>query len=47
MLVLQIIKKEGVYSLFKGAGSNLIKGIAGGGVLCGFDKIVLIYNGHV
>jgi len=34
---LQIIKKEGVSSLFKGAGANILRGMAGAGTLAGFD----------
>jgi len=40
---LQIIKKEGVSSLFKGAGANILRGVAGAGVLAGFDVIKLQY----
>jgi solute carrier family 25 (adenine nucleotide translocator) protein 4/5/6/31 len=32
-----IMAKEGVTSLFKGAGANILRGIAGAGVLSGFD----------
>jgi solute carrier family 25 (adenine nucleotide translocator) protein 4/5/6/31 len=34
---LQIFKKEGTYSFFKGAGANVLRGIAGAGALSGFD----------
>merc|ERR1712179_718791 len=40
----QIIKNEGAKSLFKGAGANILRGIAGAGVLAGFDKIEQIYK---
>jgi len=40
---MQIIRKEGVKSLFKGAGANVLRGIAGAGVLSGFDKIQDLY----
>jgi len=33
----QIFKKEGVRSYFKGAGANILRGVAGAGVLAGFD----------
>jgi len=33
----EILAKEGVPSLFKGAGANILRGIAGAGVLSGFD----------
>jgi solute carrier family 25 (adenine nucleotide translocator) protein 4/5/6/31 len=39
----QIIAKEGVASLFNGAGANILRGIAGAGVLSGFDKLQEIY----
>jgi len=41
----QIIRNEGVIALFKGAGANILRGIAGAGVLAGFDKFVQIYSG--
>jgi len=34
-----------VISLFKGAGANILRGIAGAGVLSGFDKLVQVYAG--
>jgi len=34
---IQIVKKEGVMSLFKGAGANILRGMAGAGTLAGFD----------
>lgn len=43
--MVQIIKAEGVVSLFKGAGANILRGIAGAGVLAGFDKLVQLYTG--
>jgi len=33
----EVVSKEGVPSLFKGAGANILRGIAGAGVLSGFD----------
>jgi len=33
----EIIKKEGVSSLFKGAGANILRAVAGAGVLSGYD----------
>jgi solute carrier family 25 (adenine nucleotide translocator) protein 4/5/6/31 len=39
----QIIAKEGVASLFNGAGANILRGIAGAGVLSGFDKLQEVY----
>jgi solute carrier family 25 (adenine nucleotide translocator) protein 4/5/6/31 len=41
----QVIKAEGVIALFKGAGANILRGIAGAGVLAGFDKLVQLYAG--
>jgi len=41
----QIVKKEGAMPLFNGAGANILRAIAGAGVLSGFDKIVQIYTG--
>jgi len=43
--MLQIIRKEGTMALFKGAGANILRGIAGAGVLSGFDKLVQLYAG--
>jgi solute carrier family 25 (adenine nucleotide translocator) protein 4/5/6/31 len=40
---MQVIKNEGVKSLFKGAGANVLRGIAGAGVLSGFDKFKYYY----
>jgi len=40
---LQIMQKEGVMSLFKGAGANILRGVAGAGVLAGFDTVKLAY----
>jgi len=39
----QIIKKEGVKSLFKGAGANVLRGVAGAGVLSGFELLQDFY----
>ncbi|KAK9284514.1 hypothetical protein L1049_023688 [Liquidambar formosana] len=41
----QIIKNEGVKSLFKGAGANILRAVAGAGVLAGYDKLQLIVFG--
>jgi len=40
----QIMAKEGYKSLFKGAGANILRGIAGAGVLSGFDKFKEYYT---
>jgi solute carrier family 25 (adenine nucleotide translocator) protein 4/5/6/31 len=41
----QIIAKEGVKSLFKGAGANILRGVAGAGVLSIYDQVQLIMFG--
>jgi len=41
----QIVAKEGVKSLFKGAGANILRGVAGAGVLSIYDQLqVLIFG---
>lgn len=35
----QIVKKEGYKSLFKGGGANVLRAIAGVGVLAGYDQL--------
>lgn len=39
----QILKNEGFMSLMKGAGANILRGVAGAGVLAGFDKFQALY----
>jgi len=39
----QILRNEGVASMFKGAGANILRGAAGAGVLAGFDKVKSVY----
>ncbi|KAE8038227.1 hypothetical protein FH972_010758 [Carpinus fangiana] len=41
----QILKNEGARSLFKGAGANILRAVAGAGVLAGYDKLQLIMFG--
>ncbi|KAL3583272.1 hypothetical protein D5086_014333 [Populus alba] len=41
----QIIKNEGGKSLFKGAGANILRAVAGAGVLAGYDKLQVIVFG--
>lgn len=41
----EIIAKEGPKSLFKGAGANILRAIAGAGVLAGYDKLQVIFLG--
>lgn len=43
----QIIEKEGVRSLFKGAGANILRGVAGAGVLSLYDKFQQVMFGKV
>jgi len=38
-----ILKNEGFKSFFKGAGANILRGVAGAGVLAGFDKLKQFY----
>ena len=38
-----IYRKEGAMSFMKGAFANIIRGVAGAGVLVGFDKIKELY----
>lgn len=39
----KVIKQEGFMSLMKGAGANILRGVAGAGVLAGFDKFKELY----
>jgi len=41
----EIMKKEGTKSLFKGAGANILRAVAGAGVLSGYDQLQLIFFG--
>jgi len=41
----QVIKNEGVKSLFKGAGANILRAVAGAGVLSGYDQLQVIMFG--
>merc|ERR1712150_451738 len=38
-----VIKAEGFMTLMKGAGANILRGVAGAGVLSGFDKFKEVY----
>jgi len=40
---MQILKNEGFMSMMKGAGANVLRGVAGAGVLAGFDKFQSMY----
>merc|ERR1712058_187827 len=39
----QVLANEGFMSLMKGAGANILRGLAGAGVLAGFDKFKEVY----
>merc|ERR1711982_31426 len=39
----KVIKAEGFMTLMKGAGANILRGVAGAGVLSGFDKFKQVY----
>ncbi|KAL8732320.1 MAG: hypothetical protein Q9181_004007 [Wetmoreana brouardii] len=41
----QIVAAEGVRSLFKGAGANILRGVAGAGVLSIYDQVQLLLFG--
>ncbi|CAG8433088.1 10717_t:CDS:2 [Diversispora eburnea] len=41
----QIVAKEGPMSLFKGAGANILRAVAGAGVLAGYDKLQVLFLG--
>jgi len=41
----EIVAKEGTASLFKGAGANILRAVAGAGVLAGYDQLQLIFFG--
>jgi len=41
-----VVKAEGFMTLMKGAGANILRGVAGAGVLSGFDKVKEIYIGY-
>jgi len=40
---MQIMKNEGFMSMMKGAGANILRGVAGAGVLAGFDSFKAVY----
>lgn len=41
----QIVAKEGVKSLFKGCGANILRGVAGAGVISMYDQLQMILFG--
>lgn len=42
----EVVKKEGVKSLFKGAGANILRAVAGAGVLSGYDQMQMLVFGR-
>merc|ERR1712179_477265 len=40
---MQILKSEGFMSMMKGAGANVLRGVAGAGVLSGADEVKAFY----
>lgn len=43
----QIVANEGIKGLFRGAGANILRGVAGAGVLSLYDKFQDILFGRV
>jgi solute carrier family 25 (adenine nucleotide translocator) protein 4/5/6/31 len=41
----EILKQEGMRSFFKGAGANILRGVAGALVITGYDRLQLIFFG--
>ncbi|KAJ2962753.1 hypothetical protein NQZ79_g2147 [Umbelopsis isabellina] len=41
----EVVKNEGTKSLFKGAGANILRAIAGAGVLSGYDQLQILMFG--
>jgi hypothetical protein len=41
----EVVAKEGTKSLFKGAGANILRAVAGAGVLSGYDKLQVVVFG--
>ncbi|KAJ7566841.1 hypothetical protein O6H91_02G120700 [Diphasiastrum complanatum] len=41
----QIVAKEGSKALFRGAGANILRGVAGAGALAGYDQLQLLLLG--
>jgi solute carrier family 25 (adenine nucleotide translocator) protein 4/5/6/31 len=41
---IKIVRNEGSIALMNGAGANVLRGVAGAGVLAGFDKLVDFYK---
>ncbi|URE09785.1 ADP,ATP carrier protein [Musa troglodytarum] len=41
-----IVHREGSFALFRGAAANMLSGMAGAGVLAGYDQLQRIASGH-
>jgi len=41
--VQEVVAREGAKALYRGAGVNIVRGVAGAGVLSGFDKLKQYY----
>ena len=39
----EVVRLEGSRALFRGAGVNIVRGVAGAGVLSGFDRLKTFY----
>ena len=39
----EVLLKEGSRALFRGAGVNIVRGVAGAGVLTGFERMKMVY----
>ena len=39
----EVVRLEGSRALFRGAGVNIVRGVAGAGVLSGFDRLKKVY----
>lgn len=42
----EILKNEGMKSMFKGAGANILRAVAGAGVLSGYDALQVLVFGR-
>ncbi len=40
----EIVKREGIKSLFKGAGANVLRAVAGAGTLACYDKLQRVFS---
>jgi solute carrier family 25 (adenine nucleotide translocator) protein 4/5/6/31 len=40
---MEILKNEGFFSMFKGAGANVLRAVAGAGVLSGYDALQVCF----